>query len=100
MLVAEEVLRTRYGDDFKGCTVNPETVARIIRVAIDQRAAKDQALLDVYEKVVQGIDLLSTPREASRVTDLGVLRSVLGERLDAIHAITTQTIGTTGELKS
>ena len=56
MLVAEEVLRTRYGDDFKGCTVNPETVARIIRVAIDQRAAKDQALLDVYEKVVQGIN--------------------------------------------
>ncbi len=100
MLVAEEVLRTLYGDDFKGCTVSPETIANIIREAIDQRAAKDKALLDLYEKVVQGIKVLSTPPDVSKVADPQALRTLLGERLDAIHAITTQTIGTTNGLKS
>src|SRR5437763_10125451 len=100
LLVAEEVLRTIYGDDFTGCTVSPETIANVIREAINQRAAKDQALLDLYEKVVQGIHVLSTPPEAGKVTDPNALRSLLGERLDAIHAITTQTQGTTGPIKS
>jgi len=100
LAVAEEVLRTIYGDDFTGCTVRPETIAPIILEAITQSATKDKALLDLYEKVVEGIDLLSTPPKASKVADANALRSLLGERLDAIHVITTQTIGATGRLKS
>ena len=100
MLVAEEVLRTIYGDDFQGCTVSPETIAGIVREAISQCGAKDKALVDMYEKVVQGIHRLSTPPDLSQVADANVLRSLLSERLDAIHTITTQTIGTTGRLKS
>ena|SRR5438552_2375028 len=100
MLVAEEVLQVLYGDDLTGCTANPETIARIIRQAIQQSVAKDQALLQLYEKVVQGIDLLSTPPDASRVADPDALRSLLSERLDAIHSITTQTRSATGGLKN
>src|SRR5713226_938313 len=95
LLVAEEILRTIYGDDFKGCTISPETVASIVREAINPIVAKDNGLLDLYEKVVQGVHLLSTPPDISKVTDPNALRSLLSERLDAINAITTQTIGTT-----
>ena len=97
-LVAEEVLRTIYGDDFKGCTVSPETIANIVRDAITPATAKQQGLVDMYEKVVQAIHLLSTPPDMNKVADPSALRSLLGERLDAIHAITTQTIDTTGRL--
>jgi hypothetical protein len=100
MLAAEEVLRTIYGDDFTGCNVRPETVAGIIREVITQRAAKDRGLMECYEKVVEGVHLLSTPPDISKVADPNALRSLLSERLDAIHAITTQTIETTGRLNS
>ena len=100
MQVAEEILRTIYGDDFKGCAVSPETIAKLIQEAATQRSAKDQGVLELYEKVVEGIHLLSTPPDPSKMTDPHVLRSLLGERLDAIHAITSQTIGATGRLKS
>src|SRR5205823_11715946 len=99
-LVAEEVLRTIYGDDFKGCTVSPEIIAKIVRDAIEPVAASQHGLLDMYEKVVQAIHLLSTPPDITKVADRNALRSLLGERLDAIHAIATQTIETTGRLKS
>ena len=98
--VAEEILRTIYGDDFKGCTVNPEAIARIVLEAMNQRGEKEKALLELYEKVVEGVHLLSTPPDAKKVTDPNTLRSLLGERLDAIHGITTQTIGATGRFKS
>ena len=97
MAVAEEVLRTIYGDDFKGCTVTPEAVARVVLEGLNQMAAKDRALLELYEKVVEGIHLLSTPPDASKIADANALRSLLGERLDTIHGITTKTIGATGQ---
>jgi len=100
LLTAEEILRTIYGDDFAGCTVRPETIAKIIQEAINPSLAQDQALVELYEKVVQGIHLLSTPPDASKVADPDALRSLLGERLDAIHSITTQTIGATDRLNS
>ena|SRR5437899_2676232 len=100
MLVAEEVLQTLYGDDLRGCTVNPETIANIISQAIKQSAAKDQALLDLYQKVVESIDRISTPPQASDVADPDALRRLLSERLDAIHSITTQTRNATGGLQA
>jgi len=99
LAVAEEILRTIYGDDFQGCTVSPENIARIVLEGMNQRAAKDQALLGLYEKVVEGIHLLSTAPEVTQVPDATALRSLLGERLDAIHGITTQTMGATGQAK-
>jgi len=98
LLVAEEVLRTIYGDDFKGCTVSPDAIARIIREAICQSTAKEQAVIGMYEKVVQAIHRLSTPPDVSNVADPKALDALLSERLDAIHNITTQTIGTTERL--
>jgi hypothetical protein len=93
--LAEEVLRTIYGDDYQGCTVSPEQIAAVIQKALQQRQVQTDDLLELYEKVVEAVDLLSTPPDVSKVTDPEQLRTLLGERLDGIHAVTTKTIQTT-----
>ncbi len=100
MHTAEEILRTIYGDDFKGCTVRLETIADLIDEAAKGQRAQCTELIELYEKVVEGIDLLSTPPEGSKLTDPNELRNLLSERLDAIHAITTRTMETTARAKS
>ena len=98
-LLAEEVLRAIYGDDYRGCTVNPEQIAEVIRKALQKHQAQTQDLLELYEKVVEAVDLLSTPPDVSKISDPDQLRSLLGERLDGIHAVTTKTIQTTALVK-
>ena len=95
LLLAEEVLRTIYGDDYRGCTVTPDQIAAVIQKGIQQHQAQVGELLDLYEKVVEAVDLLSTPPDISKVTDPNQLRVLLGERLDGIHAVTTRTRQTT-----
>jgi hypothetical protein len=93
--LAEEVLRTIYGDDYQGCTVSPEQIATVIDKGIQQRTAQTDDLLELYEKVVEAVDLLSTPPDVTKITDPDQLRTLLGERLDGIHAVTSKTIQTT-----
>jgi hypothetical protein len=100
IVAAEEILGTIYGDDLKGCTVSLEAIATIIDTALKQRAAQDQGIFEMYEKVVEALHLLSTPPDGSKVSGPDALRSLLGERLDTIHALTTKTIATTTRLKS
>jgi hypothetical protein len=95
MAAAEEVLRTIYGDDLNGCTVDLESIAAIIEETLGQRIVKDHELLDLYEKLVEALHLLSTPPEQAKLMDADTLRSFLGDRLDAIHTLTTRTIATT-----
>jgi len=99
MHAAEEILRTIYGDDFKGCSTNPESIATLVREALKPFATKQQSLLHMYEKVVEGIHRLSTPPDISKISDPSALRSLLGEQLDAIHSITAQAIETTSRVK-
>jgi hypothetical protein len=54
---AEEVLRAIYGDDLRGCTVRLETVAAVIRRAIEPK----EEVFELYKKLVEAIHLLSTP---------------------------------------
>ena len=93
--LAEEILRTIYGDDYRGCTVSPDQIAAVIQKGLQQRQTQTNDLLELYEKVVEAVDLLSTPPDSSKVTDPDKLRALLGERLDGIHAVTTKTIRTT-----
>ena len=93
--LAEETLRTIYGDDYKGCSVSPDRIAEVIHKALQQQQTQMHDLVELYEKVVEAVDLLSTPPDATKVTDPDQLRRLLGERLDGIHAVTTKTIQTT-----
>ena len=99
LLIAEEVLRAIYGDDLKGCPVSLEQIAQVIGNALKQREAQTRGLLDVYEKVIEALHLLSKPPDASKIADPNELRSLLTERLDAIHLLTTRTIETILPLK-
>ncbi|HWX23260.1 MAG TPA: hypothetical protein VN578_25435 [Candidatus Binatia bacterium] len=99
LFLAEEVLRTIYGDDYKGCTVRPEDISAVIRQGLERQQAQSRDLIELYEKVVEAAHLLSTPPDASKVTEPGTLRSLLSERLDGIHAITTKTMETTSRVR-
>lgn len=97
--LAEEVLRSIYGDDYQGCTTDPGQVAAVIQKGLKQRKSQTDDLLELYEKVVEAVDLLSTPPDVTKVTDPEQLRSLLSERLDGIHAVTAKTIQTTALLR-
>lgn len=93
--LAEEVLRAIYGDDYRGCTVSPGRIAEVIQKGLQQRQNQSNDLLELYEKVVEAVDLLSTPPDSTSITEPDQLRRLLGERLDGIHAVTTKTMQTT-----
>ena len=96
---AEEVLRTLYGDDYKGCTVNPDKIAAIIEEGANQRESSLRELLELYDKLVEAIHLLSTPPDGDKVTEPKQLQTLLSERLDAIRALTKKTMETTALVK-
>jgi hypothetical protein len=93
-VTAEDILRAIYGDDLTGCTVSLDAIAKIIDDALKQTAARNGEWLELYEKVVEAMHLLSTPPDKTKVTDPAELQALLTQRLDAIHAITTKTIQT------
>jgi hypothetical protein len=91
------VLRTIYGDDLHGCPVSLEAIGRIIQTASEEQGTKE--LMDLYEKLVEAIHLLSTPPSAGQVSDASSLQALLGERLDAIHTLTEKTLKTTAPFR-
>jgi hypothetical protein len=93
-VTAEEVLRTIYGDDLQGCTVSLDNLAGVIDHSLQQTAARNGEWLELYEKVVEAMHLLSTPPDKTKVTEPKELQALLTQRLDAIHAITSKTIET------
>lgn len=97
-LVAEELLATIFGDDLSGCPVTLDEVAAIIHRTLEERAAQDRKLLEMLNTVVASILKLATPPESARTASPDELRSLLGERLDAIRAITLKTIETTARI--
>lgn len=100
MATAEDVLRHIYGEDFHGCTVNLETVASIIQPALDLKVAQDRELLELYERLVEAVSLLSTPPQTTDVGGPEELSTLIGKRLDTIRELATKTIETTARFKS
>jgi hypothetical protein len=98
--VAEEVLRTIYGDDFAGCQVSMESIASIIYDGLVGRAAADRELLGLYEKAHEALHLLATPPPDGHALAPPELQSLLGERLDTIRGLTEKLIATTNAVKS
>ena len=97
--LAEEILRILYGDDFKGCAVHPDQIAAVINAGLKPRQMHADQLLELYEKVVEAIDLLSTPPDPAKVSSPEQLRALLSERLDTIHSVTRKTIQTASRAK-
>ena len=99
-VTAEEILRTIYGDDLKGCTVSLESIASIVDHSLKQTAARNGEWLELYEKVIEAVHILTTPPDKTKVTEPKELQALLTQRLDAIHAVTSKTIETLAAVKS
>ena len=97
-LLSEEVLRKIYGDDFTGCATNPDDLARVIEEGLTTEQQKTRELVELYEKVVEAVHLLSTPPDSKSVTDPAELHALLSQRVDTIHTVTTRTIETTSRV--
>jgi hypothetical protein len=97
--VAEEVLRTIYGDDYKGCTVSLDQIALIVQAALTRQGAKDQELLELNEKAVEAMQLLSTPPDAAKKLGAPELQALLTDRLDAIQVLAKKVMDTTHRAK-
>ena len=89
---AEQILQAIYGDDFIGCTISVDKVAGIIDLAIKGETQTTHELVDVLNKVVEAVHVLSTPPTPAEVKDTKQLQEVLGKRLDAIREISTKTL--------
>lgn len=98
--LAEEVLRVIYGDDYTGCKVSPTNIATVIQSGLQTNETSRADLIELYEKVVEAIHLLSTPPDATKVTEAKELRTLLSQRLDGIHAITAKTMQTTARVRA
>ena len=98
LATAEEVLRKIYGDDLRGCTVSLHEIGHIIQQGAEPRGISE--LIELYEKLVEAIHLLSTAPDRSKITDADQLRELLGQRLDAVHELTTKTLQTVAVFKT
>jgi hypothetical protein len=74
-------------------------VASIVTAGINQQQRGANGLLDLYEKLVEAIHLLSNPPEAGKISDPAEWQKFLSQRLDSIHALTTKAIETTGRVR-
>jgi hypothetical protein len=97
--LAEDVLRHIYGEDLKGCAVSLESIASIIAKGINQQQRGANELLDLYEKLVEAIDLLSKPPDAGKIGEPAEWQKFLSQRLDSIHALTTKAMETTARVR-
>ena len=97
--MAEDVLRHIYGDDLAGCRVSLESVATIITEGINQQQRGANELLDLYEKLVEALHLLSNPPEGGKINDPAEWQAFLSQRLDSIHALTTKAMETTSRVR-
>jgi hypothetical protein len=97
--LAEDVLRHIYGDDLKGCAVSLEGVASIITKGINQQQRGASELLDLYEKLVEALHLLSNPPDGGKISDPAEWLKFLSQRLDSIHALTTKAMETTARVR-
>ncbi len=93
-LVAEQILATIFGDDLSGCPVSLDQVAIVVHEALQQRAEQDAKLIDLFKTVTSSILQVATPPESAKSAGPDELRSLLGERMDAIRSIALKTLDT------
>ena len=97
-LLAEEILRTIYGDDLKGCAVSLDSIAAIVAKGIKQSAPANE-LMALYEQVIEATHRLSAP-PAKKIADAKELQELLSDRLDSIRDLTTKTLDMAARFKA
>ena len=98
--VAEEILRRIYGDDLQGCKVSLDEIAAIVDEGFKHAGQQQRDLVEMYEKAIEAVHLLSTPPQTQEVPTPEQLRSMLGDRLDGIQKLARKVMDTTARLQS
>lgn len=98
MQLAEEILRSIYGDDLLGCNVSLDSIAAIVGKGIKE-SGQPKELLALYEQVIEAVHQLSAP-PAKMITDPTELQTLLSTRLDSIRDIATKTRDMTARFKA
>ena len=93
--VAEEILRRIYGDDLVGCKVSLDQIAEIVEEGFKEH----RELIEMYDKAIEAVGLLSTPPQTQDIPTPEQLRSLLGDRLDAIQKLVRKVMDTTARLQ-
>ena len=97
---AEEVLRVVYGDDLQGCAVSLDPIAAVIRTGIEEYARGTRDVTELHAKAFQAVELLATPPADGHALSADDLRSLLGERLDKIRALSTKVLAATSDSRA
>ena len=92
LLAAEEILRVVYGEGSTPAPASVEAVAGIVRLALRQQERRSRELLQLYEKVVESVQLLSTVTDGAQVENSAELQALFNQRLEAIRVVTAKTI--------
>ena len=92
---AEEVLRVIYGDDLNGCAVRLDDVAGVIRSSFEKHARNAADVAELHTKGFEAVQLLATPPADGQTLSPEDLRSLLGERLDQIHELSSKILKAT-----
>lgn len=98
MQLAEEILRSIYGDDLQGCNVSLDRIAAIIARG-NKESGQPKELLALYEQVLEAMHLLSAP-PTKVIADPKELQELLSNRLDSIRDITTKTLDMAARFKA
>ena len=93
--VAEEILRRLYGDDLIGCKVSLDEIAEVVEEGFKQH----RELIEMYDKAIEAVSLLATPPQSQEKPTPEQLRSLLGDRLDAIQKLARKVMDTTARVQ-
>ena len=91
---AEQILQAIYGEDFAGCAISLDALAKIINQALQDESRVNVEIIDSLKKVIEAVQVFSTPPQPGEVKDSKHLQEVLGHRLDSIREISDRIIST------
>lgn len=87
---AEKILAAIYGEDLLGCPISLDQVSAIVQEGINAGTDNYQMLNEALIGALRQIQTVSTPPEKEEIQSMEEVITVLGERADAIHQVTTK----------
>jgi len=95
--IAVRVLRRIYGENPSDWKVSPNEIAAIIEKAVNDARQQQRELLEIYQEAIEAVDLLSKPPLWSEEPRREQLRSMLNDRLEAIHQLARRVAEASGQ---
>lgn len=92
--MAAQVLRRVYGENPSEWKVSLNEIAAIIDQGLNDERREHRELVEIYQQAIEAVDLLAAPPLWPEGPQREQLRSLLSDRLEAIHRLAQQVTGT------